>query len=834
MTDRNLLFGILALQMDFITRDQLVAAMHGWVLNKVKPIGAVLVEQKALDAKTQAMLDAMVDRHVELHQGDPQKSLAALGSAGSAREALERIADGDVAASLVHVHAVRERIDPLATASLAEPAASGARFRILRSHARGGLGEVFVARDAELQRDVALKEIQPRHADDPVSRTRFALEAEITGGLEHPGIVPVYSLGHYADGRPFYAMRFIKGDSLMTAIEQYYKLHAESGHRAGPDVDPQFRQLMRRYYDVCNAIEYAHSRGVLHRDLKPGNIMLGKYGETLVVDWGLAKAMGTTGESAGPRSVEDEVPLVPASGSGSAETLPGSALGTPAYMSPEQALGRLDLLGPPSDVYSLGATLYCLLTGRAPFTDKVAADALTKVQRGEFPRPRQLRPGVPAPLEAICLKAMSVRPADRYASAAGLGRDVERWLDDAPVSAWPEPLSVKARRWMNRNRTLVTASAAAVLVAFVSLGITAFLLGSKNEELTQLNGDLLTANDAEKKAREDAVAKETEVRLLNVNLVKANAAETTAKNEALESEKLALHQSDVALKSLTSIVNQVQDELEDVPGTGEARKNLLNEALRLLRTVNSTPGNTTKLLAQRLVAHNQMGQIYWTQQRRREAEEQFKLSRELAMQALALEAKSDRARKDAAALTLKTADALIYYHGDPDAAVPLLHECLKLYEAMVVDLRKHPNGNPALPLAQRVALRDAERGLADTYDRFGEVASRANDLAKTADWLEKAKTIRQRLYDETDRADHQRRDAQVSILGQSIGLLANLRYTQGDLNAHLVGRKQVASLRREVAEHRPNSLRACGLLPRGTSAMPCCCREKPRRRWRAP
>ncbi len=548
---------------------------------------------------------------------------------------------------------------------------------------------------------------------------------------------------------------------------------------------------------MCNAIEYAHSRGVLHRDLKPGNIMLGKYGETLVVDWGLAKALGATSESATPKSADDEMPLVPFSGSGTDSTLPGAALGTPAYMSPEQALGRLDLLGPPSDVYSLGATLYCLLTGRAPFVDKVVADVLAKVQRGGFPRPRQLRPDVPAPLEAICLRAMAVRPADRYGSAAELGRDVERWLDDAPVTAWPEPFTVKARRWINRNRTLVTASAAAVLVACVSLGIAAVMLG--------------TAYDAEKLAREDAVAREKEVTQLNANLVKANVAEKAAKNDALESEKLALHQSDVALKSLTSIVNQVQDELEDVPGTGEVRKNLLNEALRLLRTVNETPGNTAKLLAQRLVAHNHMGQIYSAQERRKEAEDQYKLSRALALQVLAFDPKSDRARKDVAASTLKSADALIYYHGDTDAAVPLLRECLKLYEAMVGDLRKHPNGNPAIPLAQRVALRDAERGLADTYDRFGEVASCANDLAKTAEWLEKAKTIRQHLYDETDRADHMRRDAQVSILGQSIMLLASLRYAQGDLKAHLAGRKQVALLRREVAEHRPNSLRALGL-----------------------
>src|SRR5262249_25084566 len=143
--------------------------------------------------------------------------------------------------------------------------------------------------DAELNREVALKEIQDRHADDPLSRARFVLEAEITGGLEHPGIVPVYGLGHHQDGRPYYAMRFVKGDSLKEAIARF--------HEPAPGRDPgeralALRKLLRRFLDVCNAVEYAHSRGVLHRDLKPGNILLGPYGETLVVDWGLAKATG--------------------------------------------------------------------------------------------------------------------------------------------------------------------------------------------------------------------------------------------------------------------------------------------------------------------------------------------------------------------------------------------------------------------------------------------------------------------------------------------------------------------------------------------------------------
>src|SRR5260370_26715601 len=292
---------------------------------------------------------------------------------------------------MVHVSAARAKdADPYATAA-GTPTSAGLRFRILRSHAKGGLGEVFVAHDEELHREVALKEIQGRHADNAESRSRFLLEAEITGGLEHPGIVPVYGLGQYADGRPFYAMRFIRGDSLKEAIERFHK--GEPGGSESGERTLEFRKLLGRFIDVCQAMQYAHDRGVLHRDLKPGNIMLGKYGETLVVDWGLAKAVGKRGGPGGS-GTGDEPTLHPAHASGSAETIAGTAIGTPAFMSPEQAARRLDLLGPASDVYSLGATLYTLLTGKAPVEDKDVDVVLRKVQKGDFPRPRELEPSI--------------------------------------------------------------------------------------------------------------------------------------------------------------------------------------------------------------------------------------------------------------------------------------------------------------------------------------------------------------------------------------------------------------------------------------------------------
>jgi serine/threonine-protein kinase len=478
--DRNLLFGLLALQIGLINQGQLVAAFQAWTLDKAKAMADHLVGRGDLDADDRSAVEALVARHIKKH-GDVGQSLAAIPAGRSTRESLARVRDADVEASLAQLCPASTQpgsdADRTATYAVGTATSDGQRFRILRPHAQGGLGAVFVALDGELHREVALKQILDQHADDPVSRARFLLEAEITGGLEHPGIVPVYGLGTYSGGRPYYAMRFVKGDSLKDAIERYHgdaSLRKDSGRRS-----LELRKLLRRFTDVCNAVEYAHSRGVLHRDIKPGNVIVGRHGETLVVDWGLAKLIGKEE----PGSVSEERVLVPSSTSGSAETLPGSALGTPAYMSPEQAAGRLDLLGSASDIYGLGATLFCVLTGRAPFESLDVGTLLQRVQKGEFPRPRRLNPSVPRALEAICLKAMAQRPEDRYSSPRALADDVERWMADEPVTAYREPWTTHARRWVSRHRTAVVAATSALVVAVAGLATLIVFQQRANEDL---------------------------------------------------------------------------------------------------------------------------------------------------------------------------------------------------------------------------------------------------------------------------------------------------------------------------------------------------------------
>ncbi len=342
-----------------------------------------------------------------------------------------------------------------------------ARFEVLARHDRGGLGEVYIAFDRQLKRQVAIKQIRPKWRSHEEALQRFTREAEVTGRLEHPGIVPVYAMGEWDDGCQYYAMRFIEGQTLKQVIRDH---HASFDAHSPQDHMLQLRSLLNRFVDVCNTINYAHSKKVLHRDIKPSNIMVGPYGETLVVDWGLAKLL----DQAPDDSLPGDLLASGSEESGSTPTVFGRTVGTPQYMSPEQATGQLDQIGVKTDVYLLGATLFQILTDQPPHYEDSAAKILSEVERGSVTPPSKIRPETPKALEAVCTKAMAADQSQRYESVADLAADVEAWLADQPVSAYHDPLAVRLGRWGRQHRSVVAGGvvAAALVVVGSILGST--------------------------------------------------------------------------------------------------------------------------------------------------------------------------------------------------------------------------------------------------------------------------------------------------------------------------------------------------------------------------
>ncbi len=361
-------------------------------------------------------------------------------------------------------------------------------IRQMSFHAKGGLGAVFVGEDHHLSRRVAVKFIHRNLARDPDSRRQFELEAEITGRLEHPGVIPLYGLGQSQDGRQFYTMRFIDGHTLDEAIRRFHT------HQTG-ELGVAFHDLLHRFVSVCKTIAYAHNRGIVHRDIKPDNVMLGRYGETIVVDWGLACPVARDERL---RQSGEQTLLPKAAGSGSSS---GQGAGTPAYMSPEQASELAPT--PSSDIYSLGATLYKILTGRPPVGGESLVEIKTRIIEGRVPKPSSMQKEVARPLEAICQRAMALRPQDRYATALELAHDVERYLADEAVEAYVEPLNLRLGRWLRRNRNAAITAFAGLSCCLLLAALTSFWLAHAAKRESVARRDAERAQDLAESSRRE-------------------------------------------------------------------------------------------------------------------------------------------------------------------------------------------------------------------------------------------------------------------------------------------------------------------------------------------
>ena len=481
-TGLNLLFGVIALQLDLIDAHRFAEACSAWAATKDGSLGGVLQDRGWISAADRSEIERVLRRKLDRFGGDARRGLGDAMDHSLATLVSSIAGGGDPDLGFATGVGASQPGGPAADGvpTAEAPATDGARgvgdrYRLVRLFARGGLGQVWLARDPVLGRDVALKELRPERAADPTSRARFLREARISGRLDHPGIVTVHELaGRAGDQRAFYAMQLVRGRTLRDAVRDY---HGRRGACGGGTLE--LHTLLDDFVAVCNAVAYAHSRGVIHRDLKGQNIVLGDFGEVVVLDWGLAKVVGQAGVPTAPDSSPRGAPEDGEEGL----TLEGQRMGTPGFMAPEQAEGRHELVGIASDIYGLGAILYEILTGAPPFADSGLTEALRRVSVEDPAPPRRVCPDIPGALEAICLKALSKRPEDRYAAAPDLAQDVRRWLADEPVSAYREPASEKLGRWGRRHRPAMAERGRAPRLATVFAGLIVVALAVGREQV---------------------------------------------------------------------------------------------------------------------------------------------------------------------------------------------------------------------------------------------------------------------------------------------------------------------------------------------------------------
>lgn len=402
IADRNLLFGVVALQADYIDSQQFVDGCMLWGSRKEQSLADVLMAQGWITQEDRVELETIVGRKVGKR---PSSGSLANSGAGSRRPSTPPKGPGN---------------DPFPQPEKVAGPLKPDNIELRRLHSTGGIGQVWLAHDRVLERDIALKELRVERKEDESAQERFFREAQITAQLTHPGVVPVHEYRD-ANGRSFYTMKFLQGRTLTEVAEEH---HRERRSSKPFTICPS--ELLRHFLSICNAIAYAHDRKIIHRDLKGDNVIIGTYGEVTVIDWGLAKRLDHQGSRFGDTVLFDpSVVTSPANA-----TMQGQPIGTPAYMSPEQARGDLDAIDTRTDVYGLAAILYEILTGVPPFQAKDVVQLLRAVD-SEIPKPpSSLVPEVDPILDRICLDGLAKDPADRQQSAQEIRDQVQNWIAD--------------------------------------------------------------------------------------------------------------------------------------------------------------------------------------------------------------------------------------------------------------------------------------------------------------------------------------------------------------------------------------------------------------------
>jgi serine/threonine-protein kinase len=574
------------------------------------------------------------------------------------------------------------------------PGRAVAGYEILDLLGRGAMGVVYKARQPGLNRVVALKMILAGEHAGAQDVARFRVEAVAVARLQHPNIVQVYEAGE-ADGRPYFSMEYVEGQSLARRI-------------AGtPQSPPEAARLVQV---LAVAVQAAHDGGIVHRDLKPANVLVAPDGAPKITDFGLAKAL------------EDDA----------GQTQSGAVLGTPSYMSPEQAEGRLAAVGPRSDVYSLGAVLYELLTGRAPFKAGSVLDTLQQVRTMEPLAPVRLAPSVPRDLETVCLKCLQKDPGKRYQTAGALAEDLRRFLAGEPIMARPVSAPERLWRWCRRNPRV------AVLSGLVALAVLAW--GTTTSVLAV---GLRRENDRAEAARSEAV-RNAELAERNAGAARLNA-EAAARNEAAarENARRAEANAATAQRSHQAVVNRMLalgDQFQRRisarrMGSGPEMRAVRADLLRLLREAVvglardlEGAGITSFGLA---AAHQQLGDLLARVGLGEEALAQYRQAYDLVNRVVAVQPDSDKARANLAVMLFRLGELALTLQGDAAGARKAHQEAYDLLK----EIADHPRGGDYSAV-------DHQRLQSHAAVRLGRTHLALGDLATAARCFEEALAFR--------------------------------------------------------------------------------------------
>ena len=591
-------------------------------------------------------------------------------------------------------------------------------YELLGELGCGGMGVVYRARHRQLGRDVALKMILAGAHAGSEQISRFLAEAQAVAHLQHPNIVQIFDIGRQND-LPYFSLEFVDGPSLSQQIRE----------KPLPPVE-----AARLTETLARAMQYAHEHNVLHRDLKPANILMTLDGCPKISDFGLAKRL------------EDD-------DSGSTRT--GTIMGTPSYMSPEQARGDIKELGPASDQYSLGAILYELLTGRPPLNAAKAVETVLQVINSEPVAPSQLQPKLPADIETICLKALQKDRSRRYASCREFAEDLRRFQAGEPIEARPIGRAERTVRWCRRNpRTaalLGTTALLLLLTAAVSTG-SAIVVARKNDALESAQGrikleaenarkqELIAKREAENAKAQEAIAnREAEnARKQEEIAVQKAKDEQLAKDAALASKQVAEGQANLALSSLQTMISEVQRMPSDVPGTVAIRTALLDAALKGLDKVAEYNDKSTSKEASMAAVYQQMGKLYQQLNNSEKAYEMFVKCHGIVTERVKIQKGADHSRFNLAASHISMAELSQDLKRDMEACVDHYQQAKAGLEEILARSIPGPDGTVKERLTVRLTLAEVEVRLGATYLRMGNPRS-------AADYFQRAMAQREEL-----------------------------------------------------------------------------------------